>query len=139
MRRSPLSRAVAAVLAIIASLAVPGSALAHGFAHHEAHEHALAGEGGAHGHAAATATRAVRAAHDDGDHLGHTHPQLGYAVAKRAESAPAPAAIVPGGTTLALDLTTVASTARTIVAAARPRADPAHGPPASPRAPPSRL
>ena len=127
MPRSWSSRIVAALLALIAGLVVPGSAIAHGFAHHEAHEHEQTrGE-----HATP-----VGAAIDHGDGAAeHGHPQFAYASSKRPESAP-PAAIVPCGATLTLDLTVVSTAARTVVAAARPRADPAHAPPSRPRAPP---
>ena len=127
MQRPCSSRIVAALLALVAGLVVPGSAVAHGFAHHEAHEHALA-----HGANADPAGAVID--HDDSA-SGHAHPQLAYAATKRPESAP-PAAVVPCGTTRTLDLAVVSTAARTIVAAARPRADPAQAPPASPRAPP---
>jgi hypothetical protein len=125
--RSWSSRFVAALLALIAGLVVPGSAVAHGVAHHEAHEHKLA-----HGENATP----VGAVIDHGDGAtGHGHPQFAYASSKRPESAP-PATVVPCGTTVTLDLTIVSPAARIIVAAARPRADPAHAPPPRPRAPP---
>ena len=128
--RTLTSRAFAFLVALIAGLAAPGSAVAHGFAHHEAHEHALA-----HGNDAAP-SRAFVADHNDDAH-GHAHPQLAYAAAAKRPELAQPAAILPCGTTLALDLMSVEPAARKVVAAARPRADPAHGPPGSPRAPPS--
>ena len=127
MVRSPASRFVACLIVLAIGFAVPGSALAHGVAHHRAgHEHdPHAALSDAH-----TQGAAVSPSHDADD---HAHPRIDQVVSARLEflllTVPVPRHSV------AIEYVLV-SNHGLIVPAARPRAAPAHAPPLQPRAPP---
>lgn len=138
MRRSPLSRFTGLVLAALVGISAPGLALAHGYAHHEASEHAEHEHGHEHRHATPTAdegastvnqTGSIESAGRSGD---HDHPQLSLGLSARAEI---PIFVVPG--TVALpEYVLVDSRASLLLTTAPPRAGPPDAAPRQPRAPP---
>ena len=123
-------RLFASILAVLAGMGVPGTAVAHGFAHarEKAPGHHAVSTGP---HTHHPAGRTIGDAEHSGD--GHAHPQLDRGTAIRfadhGQVAAAPE-IAP-----AFSVTTVIRET-VVVAAARPRADPAHAPPPLPRSPP---
>ena len=135
MRRCSLSRLTGLCLAVLVSLSAPGVGLAHGYAHHEAKEHADHEREHHHGvweserSASELLTAAVENAGGSGD---HDHPELSQAMSGRADAAlfvVAPRVELPA-------YVVVASHASLLLTAAPPRAGPPDAPPRQPRAPP---
>lgn len=86
MRRSRGARLFALMTALVASLSAPGVALSHGYAHHEAHEHAETAHADPSGIAddhAAAAESAGREQPSD-----HGHPEIAGCVCARFTFAP---------------------------------------------------
>ena len=135
MRRSFLSRLIGLVLATLVSLSAPGLGLAHGYAHHEAKEHADHEREHHHGASESTPvapgelTLSVAGTGSSGD---HGHPELSLALSGRADVAlfvlPAKVELPP--------YVLVESQASLLLTAAPPRAGPPDAPPRQPRAPP---
>lgn len=137
MRCSLVSRIAGLAIATLVGISAPGSAFAHGYAHHEASEHA--GPDRAHGGAVVTEGAAgladerpmlVQATNESTD---HPHVQLAHALSVRMDAPlfmlpPIPPAIPVG--------IVFVSTASLILTAAPARAGPADAPPSQPRAPP---
>jgi len=135
MRRSPVSCFAGLLMAMLAGFSAPGSGLAHGYAHHEAHEHSEGehnpgGPSGLGVGAHDELTASLRAADDTED---HAHPQLFHAVSVRADVLLFVAAAV--AVSLPSDIV-ILDTASLLVTAAPARAGPADAPPRQPRAPP---
>lgn len=138
MRRSPLSRVTGLVLATLVGISAPGLALAHGYAHHEAREHAEHEHGHEHQHA----TPAAHESESSADHVAsiestgssgdHHHPELSLGLSTRAEI---PLFVVPSAVTLP-EYVLVESRASLLLTAAPPRAGPPDAAPRQPRAPP---
>lgn len=137
MRRSLVSRIAAIAIATLVGISTPGSALAHGFAHHEASEHAerdrehrheagLDSTNGSH-HAL---TPSVQATNDSKDHV---HAQLAHAVPVRMD---APLFILPSIPASLPSEIVFVGTASLLLTAAPARAGPPGAPPRQPRAPP---
>jgi hypothetical protein len=127
VRSLPLAKPFAALLIVIAALVVPGTALSHGVAHHEAHEHGI--------------HYAVASGHEDvvvsvpNPDLAHQHPSVDQGRPIRGDiPLPAPAVAVE----LPVVVDTPAPVSVPEVREVRPRGDPAAGPPPSLRAPPTR-
>ena len=138
MRHSPLSRFTGLVLATLVGVSAPGLALAHGYAHHEAREHAEHEHGHEHHHATPAADESessadpgasIESAGSTGD---HDHPELSLGLSARAEI---PLFVVPSAVTLP-DYVLVDSRASLLLTAAPPRAGPPDAAPRQPRAPP---
>jgi hypothetical protein len=138
MRRSPLSRFTGLVLAALVGISAPGLALAHGYAHHEAREHAEHEHGHEHRHAtpaadegasAANQTGSIESAGRSGD---HDHPQLPLGLSARAEI---PLFVVPSAVTLPAYVL-VDSRVALLLTGPPPRAGPPDAPLRQPRAPP---
>jgi hypothetical protein len=137
MGRSPLSRVVALLIALLVALSTSGLALAHGYAHHRLHEegtheseHHQAGLG-----VLASAQHdisvAIEPAHDSKDHV---HPQLSDAVSSRADLklfVASPPPVNYSAQTRVTDSTSL------LLTSAPARAGPPGAPPRQPRAPPS--
>lgn len=138
MRRSPLSRLTALVMAMLVGLSAPGLALAHGYAHHEASEHAQHEHGHGHHHSGAerpgTSFSADHApsVEPGGDSGDHAHPQLSLGLSARADS---PLFVLPPAISLP-EYVLIQSRASLLLTAAPPRAGPPGAAPRQPRAPP---
>ncbi len=136
MRRSPLFRLASFLLAMVVGFSTPGLALAHGYAHHEAHEHSQQGRQHQHGDREdptaaphAELTPSAKAAGNSGD---HDHPQLSLALSTRAD---VPLFVMPAGLILPAYIV-IESQTSLLLTAAPPRAGPPDAPPRQPRAPP---
>ena len=137
MLRSPLPRVAGFLIAVLVSFASPALALAHGYAHHQAHEHEEHSRQHFHGEG----VDASRSSHgqlstelqaaDTGE--DHGHPQLSGAVSARV-SIPVFRIIVPT-TELPVAIVRVATVSLPLTAVLA-RASPSHARPRQPRAPP---
>lgn len=144
MRRSPLSRFTGLLLATLVGVSAPGLALAHGYAHHEAREHAEHEHGHGHGHGLEHhhATPADEQGATSADHeasIGsagstgdHHHPELSPGLSARAEIL---LFVVPPSVAFP-DYVLVDTRASLLLTAAPPRAGPPDAAPRQPRAPP---
>jgi hypothetical protein len=132
---SPRGRRIfASLLAFVAGVAVPASSVTHGFAHSHAsaeaashHEHEELSESRPDQHGQASVGAADHSRED------HAHPQLDRGPAARfADHGPLTA--LPEAA-VRLSMTGIVVDTHVAIAA-RPRADPGHGPPPLPRSPP---
>lgn len=137
MRRCLVSRIAALTIATLVGISVPGSALAHGYAHHEAGEHAEHDRD--HNRApGAEATDelydglppSIQAANESRD---HAHPQLARALSVRMDAPPFVLPPIPVAVPSGIAFV---GTASLLLTAAPARAGPADAPPRQPRAPP---
>jgi hypothetical protein len=124
-------RVLASILALVAGVTLPGTAIAHGLAH--AHERAEHHDVAAHATADHHGELAFRA--DDDSDREHVHPQMDRATSARFAGAEVFSAAPESTVGIAA---TVVVRETLIVPAARPRADPTHGPQPLPRSPPIR-
>lgn len=135
MRRSFVSRLSGLTLATLVSLSAPGLGLAHGYAHHEAREHAEHAREHHHGasEGAQPAPDQPTAALEDAGRSGdHGHPELSPAMSGRADVA---LFILPAKVELPAYVV-IDGRASLLLTAAPPRAGPPDAPPRQPRAPP---
>ena len=123
MLRPVVRRFISLLVALVASMSVPGMAVLHGYAHHEAHEH---GQHRSHDAVAG----AVTAADESSD---HAHPVVGVAPSGRGQQDAV--TLAPPVTGLVV-ISGVNHTASLIVTAAPARASPERQPLRQPRAPP---
>ena len=135
MRRSSLSRFASMVLAALVSLSAPGLGLAHGYAHHEANEHA--GHEREHHHglsesAPAAPEELIASVRGTGSSGDHGHPELSLALSSRTDLTPFVLAVKVE----LLAYMVVRTQASMLLTAAPPRAGPPDAPPRQPRAPP---
>jgi hypothetical protein len=122
---------LASILALFAGVMLPGSAVAHGLAHaHERAEHHDAGPRSTGDHHGELAFRA-----DEDSGGDHVHPQMDRGTSVRFAGAALFFAAPESAVGIAA---TIVARETLIVPAARPRADPGHGPPPLPRSPPLR-
>lgn len=124
MTRSLRMRGLALVVGLVACLATPGVALAHGYAHHEAHEHATP-----------SALGLGELSSPQHEH-GHAHNSAGGGISARSTSLQ-PAIV----TNLTIACETVVTVTRSRVLPAGCQAPPHSGepPPLHTRAPPAAL
>jgi hypothetical protein len=135
MRRSALSRLAGIILATLVSLSAPGLGLAHGYAHHEAMEHA--DDEREHHHAATGATplaadALISSIDGTGSTGDHGHPELSLALSARADVG----LFVLAAKVELPPYVVVQTQASLLLTAAPPRAGPPDAPPRQPRAPP---
>ena len=136
MRRSLVSRIAGLAIATLVGISAPGLAYAHGYAHHEASEHA----GADHVHGDAVVTDGAAGMHDErpmsvqgtSESTEHPHVQLAHALLGRMD---APLFILPSVPAIPGTVICV-STAALVLSAARACIGPADAPPSQPRAPP---
>lgn len=137
MRRSLASRVAALAIAILTGFSVPTLALAHGYAHHEAGEHAEQDHGDSRAPGAVATDElhhelptSIQVAYEAKD---HGHPQLAHAFPARMNSSVFVLSAIPVDVPARL---VFVSTASLLLTAAPVRAGPADAPPRQPRAPP---
>lgn len=137
MRRSLVSRLAALAIAMLVGFASPVSALAHGYAHHEASEHGEQ-DGVQSGAMASEATdelhgglsRPIHAAYES---MGHAHPQLARALPARMSAPLFVLSAIPAAVPVSI---VCVSTAALPPTSAPPRACSVDALPRQPRAPP---
>lgn len=137
MGRSPLSRVVGLLIAVLVGLSTSSLALAHGYAHRRLHEESTH-ESGHHQSEFGRVPGALHAGirvevgpvHDSED---HAHPQLSDAVSGRADLKVFVAPVLPAIFPAEIDL---ANSTSLLLTAAPARAGPPDAPPRQPRAPP---
>jgi len=125
------------LIAALVAFASPALALAHGYAHHEAHEAEEHQRQHSHGEGAGASRSSPGdlstelRTRDDAEE--HGHPQISHAICVRVAMPLFVAPAAPAG--LPIDIVRFA-TASLRLTAAPPRAGPAHARPRQPRAPP---
>lgn len=143
MRRTPLARCVAALMAMLVGFSAPGLAIAHGHAHHEIIEHA-AHEREHQGHELSgdVALERNRSHHKNSrsavegseDQRDHDHPRFCYTTSARSTFACYVVPVASPGTQAGVVLV---DTAALVLITAPARASPAASSPRQPRAPPA--
>ena len=135
MRRSLLTRVIGLLLATLVGLSAPGLGLTHGYAHHEAKEHADHEHEHRHGtseSAPVAVDDLIVAVEGTGSSGDHGHPELSLALSGRADVA---LFVLPAKVELPAYVV-AESQASLLLTAAPPRAGPPDAPPRQPRAPP---
>lgn len=135
MRRPSVSRLSGIVLATLVSLSAPGLGLAHGYAHHEAVEHAEEERDHHHGvpnGPTSAAHELIDSVDGTGSSGDHGHPELSLALSARADVG----LFVPATKVELPPHVVVETQASLLLTVAPPRAGPPDAPPRQPRAPP---